>query len=568
MTDVLELDTAQRAAASVDPADRQIVMAGPGAGKSEVVGALARHLVDEGVHPQAILVIAFSRAAVDVVSRRTEDIDDQGTHVDVATIDSLAARVIRDLAEDAPQFLTHDRNIEFALQLLSEADDSRLFDDVDHVIVDEIQDVVGVRAHFVEALLTRGVRDDTGFTLLGDPIQSIYGFAEKDVNARTAEPLLARLQRRFRPTSRELRGDHRSRTADARKVGTARADLLRLTGEDRLRRVRALLSDLSPLGELDDEVIADLRGWRGTTALLCETNARAALVAERCATAGLPVETAESTAHPALPSWLAEVLEGPAEGTVTRDQFFDAAERTGARVPDSAWTVLVSAADSRRGLDVRRLADRLRGRTRPLGLARRPDSDIVASTVHRAKGLEFDNVVMIDPDAWTHPKSDPDDDARLLFVAASRARGRLTIARGPATKGWAKGPWGRWDTRPYPGARPVGTLLTPADLWPTSVPAEEVPVGTPVMWERADRGHLDAEGRETPAWNAVADGRTVAVTGDDLGRYLKAQSQVDRLRLEGGRVLGFETRIITGPGGELAFRLMPRIAGPLTWKRI
>ena len=61
------LDASQCAAASVGPQDRQIVLAGPGAGKSHVVGALAEHLIDEGVHPEEILVVSFSRSAVDVV---------------------------------------------------------------------------------------------------------------------------------------------------------------------------------------------------------------------------------------------------------------------------------------------------------------------------------------------------------------------------------------------------------------------------------------------------------------------------------------------------------------------
>lgn len=568
MPTAVELDTAQDEAASIAPGERQIVIAGPGAGKSEVVGALARRFVDGGLNPQGILVISFSRAAVDIVRRRTVDVTHEGEQVDAATIDSLAARVIHDLGEDDTVFTGYERNIEIAVRLLLESERPP-FDDIDHVIVDEIQDVVGVRARFVEALLTHGVRADTGFTLLGDPLQSIYGFAEKDMATRTAEHLLACLKSRFQPTVRELTGEYRSRTADARLIGGARADLLLLAGQDRLRRLRTLLSDLSPLGDIDDEVVADIADWTGTTALLCDTNARAALVAGQFSAAGVPVETAGSAAHPSLAPWLAQVLTGRGESAMTRAEFLDAATGLGVQDPVLAWRALVTVGDARRGIDIRRLADRLVGRTVPPELARLPESRIISSTVHRAKGLEFDNVVMVDPERWTHKNSHPDDDARLLFVAASRAHGRLTTARGPETKRWSKGrgPWARWEFRPHPRAVPGGTLLAPSDMWPAENLVRTPDCGVQLTWERADIGHLDAKGDEVPTWNAAVAGQIVAMTSAGFGAYMKSHRHVDRLKLEGGRIHGFETRISPASDGSPIFRLMPRIAGPLTWER-
>ena len=50
-------------------------------------------------------------------------------------------------------------------------------DEVKHVVVDELQDLVGVRMRFVRALLKEF---DAGFTLLGDPAQGIYDFSLED----------------------------------------------------------------------------------------------------------------------------------------------------------------------------------------------------------------------------------------------------------------------------------------------------------------------------------------------------------------------------------------------------
>lgn len=565
------LDESQLEAASIAPEERQIVVAGPGSGKSEVVGALAARLVEQGVYPPAILVISFSRAAVDVVRRRTESVTEEGQGVDLSTIDSLAARVIAELVDEDVPFSSYDRNIELASTLLEQADEP-VFDDLEHIIVDELQDVVGVRARFVEALLTKAVRPDTGFSLLGDPMQSIYGFAEKDVSVRSAERLLERLQGRFRTTPRRLSGAYRARTRDARRVAEARNELLGLSGECRLRQVRSLLAELTPLGGLDQEVARDISEWRGTTALLCDTNARAALLAEHCAALDLVVDVAESAAQPALAPWLAEVFAG--EGSVVdRDEFLDRAAGADVADPSEAWRALVTLSDSRRALDVQRLGARLADRTPPAALRRSPESRVVASTVHRAKGLEFDNVVMVDPELWIRDaRTDPDDAARLLFVAASRAHSRLTVAHGPDATGWSRngrGAQGRWEHRPFPRAFPDGTLISPADLLPVEVSPSGRGLGADslVEWWRNEEGHVDADGESIPAWDAVSSGRVIATTGFDFGRYMARRRDVDRLQLLGGRVTGWETRISTGAAGRHEFPLLPRIAGPMMFER-
>lgn len=562
------LDPSQQDAASIKSEDRQIVLAGPGAGKSEVVGALARNLVDSGTPPDAILVISFSRAAVDVVRRRTEDVTDEGEEITISTIDSLVARVIRLCTDDEVPFRGYDRNIEIATTLLADAV-TPVFEDVDHVIVDEMQDIVGVRAGFVEALLIRGVRDDTGFTLLGDPLQSIYGFADGKTESHTWEDVVNNLQDRFDVSSRRLTGEYRARTREARALAEARPDLLRKAGGDRLRQIRSVLSDLVPLGAVDEDAVLAIRGWQGTTALLCDTNIRAALVAEIFASSGTPVETAESSANRTLAAWLSDVFAGPTEVVMTRNDFLDKATHAGAPHPLAAWKALVTISQSRRGLDVGRMVRRLAGHPAPPELVRVPESDIIASTVHRAKGLEFDNVVLVDPDRW-RKQPDPDDEARLLFVAASRARARLTLARGPETKRWSKSRSGapRWELRPFPRAFPDGTLLTPADFQPISDHTTRLPIGTLMSWRRAEQGHADIFGHEVPAWEAMADERiVVATTTIDFGNYLNGFRQADRFRLRGGRLFGWETRIVSQPDGSLALRRAPRIAGQLTWER-
>lgn len=102
------------------------------------------------------------------------------------------------------------------------------------------------------------------------------------------------------------------------------------------------------------------------------------------------------------------------------------------------WRALRSITDGR-GTEVN-LPDLARGllRPRPLlpELIESTRSRLVTSTIHRAKGLEFDNVVYLDfpTKPWIdvpHDELEDREAARLLYVALSRARRMLVRANGP-----------------------------------------------------------------------------------------------------------------------------------------
>ena len=74
---------------------------------------------------------------------------------------------------------------------------------------------------------------------------------------------------------------------------------------------------------------------------------------------------------------------------------------------------------------------------------------VFVSTVHKAKGLEFDNVIVFDavdgkyPSAYGNKETTNDEEARKFYVAISRARRRLIVT-------WCHNsvtPWGRWYTK-------------------------------------------------------------------------------------------------------------------------
>ena len=167
----------QELAASAAPDARQIVIAGPGAGKSEVVGERCRRLIDHDVYPEEILVISFSNVAVDVVRRRTEDVIDEGRGVDCATIDSLAARVRSELEDGEPRFAGFDDAIARGTRCCSRRGrGTGLPGRPARRSSTRSRTSSASEPRSSSRSSSRPFEDGVGFTLLGDPMQSLYDF--------------------------------------------------------------------------------------------------------------------------------------------------------------------------------------------------------------------------------------------------------------------------------------------------------------------------------------------------------------------------------------------------------
>lgn len=435
----VELDASQRAAVDIEPDERQIVIAGPGSGKTEVVSALVEHLVvEKDVDPMdGVLVISFSNAAVHTVDARLRD---RGIPpVTVQTMDSLAGEILA-AADDADLTgLTFDMRIDRAVRLLREDDDAtERFADVEHLVVDEVQDVVGIRADFLLAIID-SLPEDAGVSLLGDPAQGIYDFqlrshgkGGKPFSTTTSQELLHRVCRSAGVTTKHLTGQYRATSDDAREAAALRTAVL---DEAQLGDFEDFEAGVITMGSIG-HVMELASRWDGTTAFLTQTNGQAMLVAQEISHAGFPVEVRRTARQRVLASWIARLLADAPTRTVTQTEIEAfITKKALALDPMVTWRVLRSTAGSKGSeVDIPQLAKRLRApRALPPDLLDQPSSPFVVSTIHRAKGLEFDNVVLVDfPDKpWLKNDVNLSESARTRFVALTRARCQILRAEGP-----------------------------------------------------------------------------------------------------------------------------------------
>jgi DNA helicase-2/ATP-dependent DNA helicase PcrA len=518
--DVLRLDPSQQQAASIAAGERQIVLAPPGSGKTEVVAALLEHLVDEGLDSfDDVLAISFSRAAVGALDRRTRR-GSGSARATIRTLDSLASRILDDSDEEGDwRALSFDARIARALSIVEIGVEVSDLVSLQHLIVDEVQDLVGVRARLVLAILNQ-LPEDTGFTLLGDPHQAVYDFQLADAGDLTSAQFLEAARGLGSVTQVRLTQQYRARSPEARAATTLLLDSA--MDDQRIRTVRTFVSQLLTVGAVED-LGRPLKRWKGSTAFLCRTNGQALLVADRLRQAGAPATMRAAAEDLPLASWIAEVFEGQPTRVVAKDDALALlAERAPIPAPD-AWRLLKDVEREFRApnrLDLTRLARGLSRGVAPANLVASSATDVVVSTIHRAKGLEFDNVVLVNSSELL-PGSAADEDASVAYVAVTRARDRLLTVRCPAPD------YLRIDKRT--GRWIVGGYK----LWMTSgFEVRGIDSRTPEVSGLAQRGR-DYVGRDVvgevdrvrstldvPIYSLLCGGELVARTTEDFGRLL------------------------------------------------
>lgn len=446
----IELNEQQRDVVEAAADTRLLVIAGAGQGKTEVVVSRINSLVqDEGLTASdEILVLSFSRAAVSAVRSRLDARDVAAANV--RTFDSFASVLL--LGADIQPEGSFDARIRRATQLLKNADESP--DEVKplrHVVLDEVQDLVGDRADFVVSLLN-WLDAEAGITALGDPLQGVYDFQLEDSLSKTsAEDVFEQLTDSFGCDTVGLGKNYRARGKFPKQV-VLLGDALRATqnGAVAERLLEDLALDLPYRGEIKDwyDLVTPPMGKK--TAVLCTTNADVLRVSRYLNEKSVAHAVRRQSQDFGAARWIAGALgslPGPKE---RRSEVEAALERLLAEGDVSQkWSELKSAEGRSRdfdSLDLHRMSSLVRARALPLPLTEPDLSSVIVSTIHRAKGLEFDSVFVVEP-SWVPDDEDSWTRVRREYVALSRARDHIFTCQLPQPKSMIKADdrlWGRF----------------------------------------------------------------------------------------------------------------------------
>ncbi|MEU3493657.1 UvrD-helicase domain-containing protein [Kitasatospora cineracea] len=454
--------TAEQQAVVDQPWDaRVLVTAGAGAGKTYTLVRRLDALVErEELEAGEILVLSFSRAAVRELTERIERHAAAARRVRVQTFDAWAAGLLNRARPDTDwSAVGFDARIEAAVEAIDhgvvEAGEPGA---PAHVVVDEVQDLVGVRREMVEALLDR-FQEDCGFTVVGDSAQAVYGFQVSDPDRRAEETdrFLDWVRASFGEDLVELHlGDNFRARTDVARIALPHGGRLQhlprdpaeaaAEAEEIHRNLRSLLLTTPNFGSLDLPYVQDaLRDYPGTTAVLCRDNGQALTISGLLADAGVPHGLQRSARERSAPPWLAELLSSTGSSTLGQERFLELLADVDLPVgssPEAAWQSVRKVARGPRGtVDLAALHLALAERRLPDELTAAPPAPLVVSTVHRAKGLQFDRVLVVEPPVLKEPRRvekkkydyDPAAEARLLYVAMTRARDDMYLLDAPSS---------------------------------------------------------------------------------------------------------------------------------------
>ena len=448
-------DELQDRVITAEPSAYQVVESGPGTGKTAVACARVAYLIDSGVPAPNILLLSFTRTAVAEIRNRIASYVDNPhlvSGVKITTLDSHAWYLRNGFSQAELSTLLgdYDANIERVLELFQQksADLLDFINRFDHLIVDEAQDVVSIRAEFVVELI-RNLREDCGVTIFSDSAQAIYGFTQDDESDNSSEAnstdegieqffaVLAAGHQDFE--SQELKHIYRTDNPGLIRIFEECRKSVLETGvepKERLEGVRRKIQDLS---SRNHEEHSDLRG-RDDTLVLYRRRAEVLLASSFLCDAGIEHRIRMSHAPTVVHPWIGRLFGACMDSRISREEFDELWEQRyleqlfAGVSKEAAWDLLVEFAADGRGLklDLERLK-RILGRSRPPVEFCKPEcgwGGPIIGTIHASKGREAPRVVLMLSQATLRDDADFEEESRVLYVGATRARKMLEVGKG------------------------------------------------------------------------------------------------------------------------------------------
>ncbi len=553
-----------------------LVLAGPGSGKTRVLVHRIAYLVRiRRENPRAVLALTYNRhAALEIRRRLVELIGDDARGVTVLTCHALAMRLVgvsfADRRGEDADFATV---LDEATALLegrglppedADVQRDRLLAGFRWILADEYQDIGRGEYALISALAGRKRSDEDGrinLFAVGDDDQNIYAFRGASVEfiRRFAEDYKAKtelLVENYRSTGHIIESANRviAHASTRMKTEAIRVNAARVKsppGGDwqQLDPVAQGRVQIVPAGgDAQDQALTIYTELRRMMALGLDP-AKTAVIARQWTfldplraaleAAGIPVVMADEDAPPlwrlretqALLAFLEDRQALSHPRLLTADDV-----QSWLSTQDGAgwWPVLDEA--------IAEFAEDTQGAEVPLVFfrewlaewgraSRRRQTGVLLLTAHRAKGLEFDHVFVLDGKWRADGSEDSDAALRLYYVAMTRARATLTLARMDTGNAMIDA---LSDHPSLVRRAPTPRLVAPGDL--------ERQYRRPRLTD-IDLGFAGRKGATSRELQAIAKLRV----GDVL-RYI-AEERGARLEDASGTTVGRMSKHFTSPGG-------------------
>ncbi len=402
-----------------------VVAAGPGSGKTRVlVHKLASLLLMEDVKHEQLLMLTFSRAAATEFKKRLIDLVGNAAHyVDIKTFHSYSFDLVGkqgnlDEAKDV---------VRLAAKMIEtgEVEASKIAKSV--LVIDEAQDMGKDDYRLVQALMRQN--EEMRVIAVGDDDQNIYGFRGSD--SRYMQSLVEQEGAKLY----EMTNNYRSARAI---VDCSNRYVQRIPGRLKHTTIQSANGEDGKVITLKSLLDTDIK-VEGSTAILTRTNEETMQVAHELEQRGLHATVAQSLGGFRFGN-LAEVrfflkqLGRENTVTISKEMWNEAKQRTIETYASSSCLRVMQhffsdfetthqfyyRSDLREYIFESNIEDFIAS----------DNNSVFVSTIHKAKGREFDTVYILSP----IPDGSNINDMRAYYVGLTRAKRNLYLVTNPPTE--------------------------------------------------------------------------------------------------------------------------------------
>ena len=399
-----------------------VVAAGPGSGKTRVlVHKLASLLLLEDVKHEQLLMLTFSRAAATEFKKRLIDLVGNAAHyVDIMTFHSYSFDLIgkQGSLDEAKDVVARAAG----MIERGEVEPSKIAKSV--LVIDEAQDMGDDDYRLVQALIRQN--EEMRVIAVGDDDQNIYAFRGSD--SRYMQSLVSEAGAKLY----EMTDNYRSARAI---VNCANRFVGRIPGRMKHTAIQSATGTEGKVITLKSLIDAEIK-IEGSTAILTRTNEETMQVAYELERRGLRATVAQSMGGFRFGN-LAEVryflkqLGSKEETSIPTDRWQEAKRRTLETYATSTCLSIMKQfftdyeathrtyyhSDLRDYIYESNIEDFVAADNR----------SVFVSTVHKAKGREFDTVYLLSP----VPDGRDINDMRAYYVGLTRAKQNLYLVTNP-----------------------------------------------------------------------------------------------------------------------------------------